>query len=185
MYVLFDGTSTPAAGYTATWTATAGSGSAPVASYTKTQDTTYTNKTTKFINSSIAEGTLTYTWSINGNPVAYTKDLTYAFGFPDKYEVKLEVTSCLGTGTYIDSMVVEVPSGQTDVDFTASNRRPAISVENVTFTSTVSSADKFKWAFSPNNVTYKSGTNSSSEKSDCKFHRSRCLFSYTYRLEQL
>ena len=76
MYLLWNsGPGASDSGFAATWTSVAGSGAAPVADFDLPADTIYNAVFEDFINTSLnAEGSTTFEWSVNGAPIANTRD---------------------------------------------------------------------------------------------------------------
>jgi PKD repeat protein len=138
-------------GFAAVWSSVAGSGAAPVANFALPADTIYNAVFENFINTSTnAEGSTTFLWSINGTPVANSRDLeNQIFLTNGSYVIKLDVTGCDGsTSSKSKTVIVAHPGSPTNADFIASNRRPAVG-DNVVFTATSNKANRWDWAFFP------------------------------------
>jgi PKD repeat protein len=167
MYISYStpGTATDS-GFIMEWTSKVGAVSPPVASFDNPGVVTKA-VANDFINTSAnANGQVTYLWEIDGSPIAASKDLLDQTWFSTTagqgHQVCLTVTTCAGTNKFCDYVQVEDPTGPTDLDFDADNRRPGAG-EIVSFESTADKANSFLWTFFPgNSVTYVNGTNANS-----------------------
>lgn len=169
MYIYFstNGSGTDS-GFIASWKTDRGPTVAPIADFI-VPDTLY--NPVSYIYKNISQNTLGNTqwiWSITPGfgEVSYDKDMNYAILTDNNYDVTLDATTCMGNSTYTKKIVVVTPHTKAELDFDANNRRP-ITGEVVQFTSKSSiegkaiKADKFKWSFFPNTVSFVNGTTAS------------------------
>jgi hypothetical protein len=107
-----------------------------------------------------------YVWEIEPGfgEVGFQKDLNYTFSTNKTYDVSLSVTSCIGTNKFTKSVVVITPDYKVWLDIKASTIKTfidsVVTLKAVNFTNFKRpfKADRFKWSFSPADVTYINGT---------------------------
>ncbi|MBT8449810.1 MAG: hypothetical protein KJO69_08980, partial [Gammaproteobacteria bacterium] len=152
MYLLWNsGPGTSDSGFAATWTSVAGSGAAPVADFDLPADTIYNAVFENFINTSLnAEGSTTFEWSVNGTPIANTRDLENQIYLTNgTYTITLKVFGCDGsTSSKTKTFFVANPDSPTELDFMADTRRPAVG-DQVTFSAMSDKANRWEWSFFP------------------------------------
>jgi PKD repeat protein len=155
MYILFESNSSGVKdGFAGVYKSVLGPATPPTPSFTMPSlfynltPGTFTNTTQNMV------GIPSWAWTINGvEPAGSTqKDLNYVFATDGKYEVCLEIKSCIGNSKSCDSVDVITPNTPTKVDFTASNFRPVIKTEIVTLKAITDKANRFEWSISP--ITY-------------------------------
>jgi len=141
-------------GFAARWTSVAGTGAAPVANFTIPGNPIYNSVFVDFKNTSLnAEGNTAFEWTVAGPVPTYgatTRNMDdQVFTTNGNYTATLKVTSCDGTeSTITKSFTVAAPSSPTQLDFTASNRRPAVG-DDIVFTATSDKANRWEWSFFP------------------------------------
>lgn len=150
--------STTDSGLIANFSAILGQVTPPIPSFTYAvvgQTQAYTNAVTSLrSNSSNLFGLPTYGWSVNGvavppsNTAEAGRLLNFQFPTAGNYDVCLNVISCAGDSTICQTINVTNPVGQTRLEFSADNRRPALD-ETVTFSTISDKASNFRWEIAP------------------------------------
>ena len=141
-------------GFAARWTSVAGTGAAPVADFTLPGNPIYNSVFVDFENTSLnAEGNTTFEWTVTGPVPTYgvsTRNMeNQVFTTNGAYTATLKVIGCDGTeSTVTKSFTVAAPNSPTELDFTASNRRPAVG-DDIVFTATSDKANRWEWSFFP------------------------------------
>ena len=141
-------------GFAARWTSVAGTGAAPVADFTIPGNPIYNSVFVDFENTSLnAEGNTTFEWTVTGPVPTYgvsTRNMeNQVFTTNGAYTATLKVIGCDGTeSTVTKSFTVAAPNSPTELDFTASNRRPAVG-DDIVFTATSDKANRWEWSFFP------------------------------------
>jgi PKD repeat protein len=150
-------------GFLGHWTSEIGSQLPPVADYSvnailyNAVENTFTNT------SANATGEVFYTWEVDGGVVSTAKDYVRTFLSNKNYSVCLTVETCAGKNKRCKTITVSPITSQTDLDFTADERRPKAG-DKVAFEATADKANAFKWNFFPgNSVTFTNGTNANSK----------------------
>jgi len=155
MYLLWNSSAGATdSGFAARWSSVAGTGAAPIADFTLPGNPIYNSVFVDFENTSLnAEGNTTFEWTITGPVPTYgatTRNMdNQVFTTNGAYTAALKVTSCDGTtSTVTKAFTVAAPSSPTELDFTASNRRPAVG-DDIVFTATSDKANRWEWSFFP------------------------------------
>lgn len=170
MYLYFttNGSGTDS-GFVTSWTSEKDTTKGPIALF-EIPDTIYNSVAYTFKNVSknlsIPPKKNDYVWDIEPGhgEVGYQKDLNYSFITNKTYDVSLSVTNCIGTNKFTKSVVVITPDYKVWLDFNASTTKTfidsVVTLKAVNFTNFKRpfKADRFKWSFSPADVTYINGT---------------------------
>jgi PKD repeat protein len=157
MYILFesDGAGVDS-GYAGSYTSELGPATLPTPSYTTNSVPSYNATPILFKNTTQnLVGVPTWEWTIDGNQVNNNtkKDFRYTFYTDGQYQVCLEIKSCVGNNKSCTTIDVVTPNSQTELDFTATNRRPKVNVENVRLIPTSDKANRFEWGIFPTTYT--------------------------------
>ncbi|MCB9251422.1 MAG: DUF5011 domain-containing protein [Flavobacteriales bacterium] len=164
-------------GFIASWTTERGPIVPPDADF-DIPDTLYNPNTYTFINTSLnALGKADFVWDIEPGygEVAYTKDLEYAILTDNTYDVRLTVSTCMGTDYKIKKVVVVTPHKRADVDFVADNRRPNTG-QTVNFEALNPKPNKaiktnmYQWDFFPATISYVNSTTANDPKISVTFN---------------
>jgi PKD repeat protein len=150
-------------GFLGHWVSDIGTQYPPVADYS-VNSVLYNAVESKFTNTSVnATGEVFYTWELDGSVVSTAKDYVKTFLSNKNYSVCLTVETCAGKNKRCKTITVSPITSQTDLDFTADERRPRAG-DKVAFESMADKANAFKWNFFPSNsVTFVNGTNANSK----------------------
>jgi hypothetical protein len=108
----------------------------------------------KFTNTSPnVVGVPTWEWRIDDVLVSTKQDYNHVFTYDNDFEVCLTVKSCVGDATTCKTISVVSPSGPSEIDVWASNRRPVINQDLVSLKPIVTGANRFEWTVFPINYT--------------------------------
>ncbi len=155
MYILFvsDGSGVDS-GYAGFYTAELGPSTLTPPSFTSNVLTGFNSAPTTFTNvSQNVVGVPTWEWSIDDAAAATTKDFNYIFYNDGTYKVCLEVKSCIGKSKTCQNFSVITPNTQTELDITASTRRPTLNTEIVELNAVTNSSNRFEWTIFPTTYT--------------------------------
>ncbi|MDI1234432.1 MAG: DUF5011 domain-containing protein [bacterium] len=116
----------------------------------------YNSAPTKFANTTQnIVGVPTWEWTIDGDQVANNKkfNLDYTFYTDGKYNVCLEMKSCVGNSKTCQLIDVITPNKTTKLDIVASNRRPKSGIDLVTLNPVSDNANRWEWTIFPTTYT--------------------------------
>lgn len=157
MYILFesDGSNVDS-GFAGVYTSELGPPKPPSPSFTQSTTPGYNSTPIKFTNTtSNLAGVPIWEWTVDGSSVfgGTKKDLSTTFYTDGKYEVCLEVKSCVGNKKYCDSVDIVTASSVGKVDFMATNRRPTVGLNTTVLKPMVENANRFTWSIFPTTYT--------------------------------
>jgi PKD repeat protein len=157
MYVLFesDGAGTDS-GYAGSYVSELGPATLPTPSFVSNSIPNYNATPALFTNTTQnIVGVPTWEWTIDDNQVSNNtkKDFRYTFYTDGQYKVCLEMKSCVGNKKSCTTVDVVTPSTSTELDAVASNRRPRVSKDLVSFKAISDKANRFEWGIFPTTYT--------------------------------
>ncbi len=157
MYVLFESDISGAdSGYAGSYTSELGPAVVPTPSFMPSSVPSYNSTPIKFTNTTMdIVGVPTWEWSVDDNQVPDNgkKDFNYTFYTDGQYKICLLIKSCVGNKQTCTTIDVVTPNQQTQLDFTASNRRPGINTDITTLTPISDNANRFEWTIFPTSYT--------------------------------
>lgn len=167
MYVLFESDNSGTdSGYIGTYVSELGPATVNAPSFSPSSITGANNAPIKFTNTSQnVIGVPKWEWTIDGDPVSSQENLNYRFTTDQTYSVCLEVKSCVGSAKTCTNYSITTPQTATDLDVTASTRRPNVGVDRVSLMPKSETANRFEWTIFPTTYTLlnaPSGVNGSS-----------------------
>ncbi len=157
MYILFesDGAGVDS-GFAGFYTSQLGTATVSKPDFSPTTTPSYTGTPVRFTNATPnVVGVPTWEWTIDGvQPTNFNKkDLDYTFFTDDNYEVCLTIKSCVGTDKTCKTISVVTPQVQTQLDMTASTRRPTVGKDRVVLSPISDNANRFEWTIFPTTYT--------------------------------
>jgi PKD repeat protein len=157
MYILFESDAVGVdSGFAGFYNSELGSPTPPSPNFSQSTKPGY-NSTPIFLTNTTANisGVPTWEWTVDGSSVfgGTKKDLKTTFYTDGKYEVCLEVKSCVGNKKYCDTVEIVTASSVGKVDFVASNRRPTVGVNTTVLKPLVENANRFTWSIFPTTYT--------------------------------
>ncbi|MES2617497.1 MAG: immunoglobulin-like domain-containing protein [Bacteroidota bacterium] len=155
MFILFESDAAGVdSGYLGTYKSELGPAVAPTPAFTTVNSPNYNSTPIKFINTTQnIVGVPTWEWTLDGAVFSNKAEPGLTMYTDGKYEVCLEIKSCVGNNKSCDSINVITPFKQTYLDFTASNRRPKAGADITTLTPISDNANRFEWTIFPTTYT--------------------------------
>lgn len=157
MYILFEsdgaGVDSGFAGY---YTSELGPAVVAIPSFSPNSVPSYNSTPVLFTNTTNGiVGVPTWEWTVDDNQVPRNdkKDFRYTFTADGQYKVCLEIKSCVGNNQSCTLIDVITPNTQTQLDFTASKRRPNVSVDLTVLRPISDNANRFEWTIFPTTYT--------------------------------
>jgi len=177
MYVYFSSSgSSSKDSFLACWTSTVNS-KPPVAKF-EIADTIYSQVYNTFVNTSQNLTNRTeFVWNIDPGygEVGYKKDLPWIFYTNNTYEVNLRVSKCSGTDNYKKNIAVITPNYKVNLDIQAKKTNPFLNevdtIKGINFITKKRpvTANRFRWKFEPDKVSYVNGSSADSQNIQVKF----------------
>ena len=124
--------------------------------FTVSSTPAYNSAPTRFFNTTQnIVGVPTWEWTIDGDQVSNNKkfNLDYTFFTDGKYNVCLEMKSCVGNSKSCQLIDVITPNKTTKLDIVASNRRPKSGIDAVTLDPVSDNANRWEWTIFPTTYT--------------------------------
>ncbi len=151
MYILFESDNTGVdSGFAGSYISELGNAAPPVPTYSQSSIPLYNSTPALFTNTTQnTSGVPAWEWTIDGVPVATSKDLNYTFYTDGQYDVCLEIKSCVGNNKSCQPVDVITPNTQVKIDVAASNRRPDVNTDVVMLSPVTDAANRFEWSIFP------------------------------------
>ncbi|MCU0423929.1 MAG: DUF5011 domain-containing protein [Bacteroidia bacterium] len=150
------------------WTSTPATYGPPVPSFT-CPDTVFSQQNIQFINTTQAQGTVTYNWDLDGNGIfgdyqqANGANFTFTTVAPILRDVCVDVTNCKGTTRFCKRLFILPVQTRPIPEF--SSPRPAGFVTDVfrLIDQSRNGPNQWRWVITPDNVSYLQGTTANSQ----------------------
>jgi PKD repeat protein len=150
------------------WTSIPATYSAPNALFT-CSDTVYSGQKVQYVNGTVGQGVVTYTWDVNGDGIyndhtsGNGANFTFVTVAPLLRDVCVRASNCKGSSTYCKRLIVLPVQTRPIANF--SSPRPAGFTTDTFRLQDISrnGPSQWRWEISPKNILYVSGTDSSSQ----------------------